>query len=60
MAWGLRESIAVLELKFERRPPRWMSTMVQRLGLERRGFSKYGHTVQTQLRHPERREPVGA
>jgi VTC domain len=57
---GLRESCAVLELKFERRPPRWMVAMVRRLGLERKSFSKYGHTVETQLRQPERREPSPA
>jgi hypothetical protein len=56
---GLRESIAVLELKFERRPPRWMVAMVNGLGLERRSFSKYGYTVESQLRQPERREPWG-
>lgn len=58
LSYGLRESIAVLELKFERRPPRWMVAMVRNLGLERRSFSKYGHTVETQLQIPEHREPV--
>ncbi len=59
VADGYRESVAVLELKFERRPPRWMVGMVRRLELERRSFSKYGYTVETQLRQPERREPPG-
>ena len=58
LSYGMRESIAVLELKFERRPPRWMVAMVKNLGLERRSFSKYGKTVETQLQLPQRREPL--
>ncbi len=38
-----QERVAVLELKFERRPPSWMVSMVRRLELVRRGFSKYGY-----------------
>jgi hypothetical protein len=33
--------VAVLELKFERRPPRWMVDMVRHLELVRKSFSKY-------------------
>lgn len=56
---GRRESVSVLELKFERRPPRWMAALVRRLGLERKSFSKYGYTVETQLTLPELRTPIG-
>lgn len=38
-------SLAVLELKFERRPPAWMDTMVQRLELVRYSFSKYCYGI---------------
>lgn len=55
---GRRQSVSVLELKFERRPPRWMVALVRRLGLERKSFSKYGYTVETQLTLPERRTPL--
>lgn len=37
--------VAVLELKFERRPPAWMHAMVRRLELVRRSFSKYCYGV---------------
>jgi hypothetical protein len=60
LSYGLRESIAVLELKFERRPPRWMVSMVRNLGLERKAFSKYGNSVEVALRLPERREPTAS
>ena len=60
VASGLIESPVVIELKFERRPPRWMVAMVKRLELERRAFSKYGYTVETQLRQPVRHEPCGS
>lgn len=36
----------LLELKFERDVPRWMTTVMRSLELERRGFSKYGVGVQ--------------
>lgn len=57
---GRSESVSVLELKFERRPPRWMVALVKRLGLERKAFSKYGYTVETQLTLPELRTPAHA
>jgi len=45
--------VCVLELKFERRPPAWMSQMVQRLGLVRYSFSKYCYGVTNELTLPE-------
>jgi len=42
-------SVAVLELKFERRPPAWMDTMVQRLELVRLSFSKYCYGIANEL-----------
>ena len=47
------EPVCVLELKFERRPPMWMSQMVQRLGLVRYSFSKYCYGVMNELTLPE-------
>lgn len=47
------EPVCVLELKFERRPPMWMSQMVQRLGLVRYSFSKYCYGVTNELTLPE-------
>lgn len=35
------EPVCVLELKFEHRPPRWMSDMIRNLELTRMSFSKY-------------------
>ena len=49
------EPICVLELKFERRPPAWMSALVRRLDLVRRSFSKYCYGVNAELTLPERR-----
>ena len=42
------EPVFVLELKFERRPPRWMVSLVQRLDLIRRSFSKYCYGIEAQ------------
>jgi hypothetical protein len=44
--------IAVLELKFERRPPAWMFAMVQRLELVRYSFSKYCYGLRNELTLP--------
>jgi hypothetical protein len=52
-----REAVAVLELKFERRPPSWMVSMVKRLELVRRGFSKYGYGTVGWETVPEGRTP---
>ncbi|UQA63156.1 polyphosphate polymerase domain-containing protein [Polyangium aurulentum] len=52
------EPVCVLELKFERRPPRWMSALVQRLGLVRYSFSKYCYGVTAELSLPETRSPA--
>ena len=49
------EPVCVLELKFERRPPVWMSTLVRRLELTRASFSKYCYSVRAELTLPERR-----
>jgi SPX domain protein involved in polyphosphate accumulation len=46
------ENVCVLELKFERRPPRWMVHMVQSLDLVRLSFSKYCYGVASQLLFP--------
>jgi hypothetical protein len=47
--------ICVLELKFERRPPRWMVDMVRRLELARSSFSKYCYGMGGELSLPEER-----
>jgi SPX domain protein involved in polyphosphate accumulation len=49
------EPVCVLELKFERRPPAWMSALVRRLDLVRRSFSKYCYGVNAELTLPELR-----
>lgn len=48
-----QEPISVLELKFERRPPRWMVALVQRLDLIRYSFSKYCYGVAAELTLPD-------
>lgn len=47
------EPVSVLELKFERRPPRWMVALVQRLDLIRYSFSKYCYGVAAELTLPD-------
>jgi hypothetical protein len=42
------EPVFVLELKFERRRPRWMVSLVRRLDLIRRSFSKYCYGIEAQ------------
>ncbi|MCC6554510.1 MAG: polyphosphate polymerase domain-containing protein [Polyangiaceae bacterium] len=49
------EPICVLELKFEQRPPAWMSALVRRLDLVRYSFSKYCYGVSAALTLPELR-----
>jgi hypothetical protein len=49
------EPICVLELKFERRPPRWMVDLVRRLELSRASFSKYCYGLGGELALPEAR-----
>lgn len=51
------EPICVLELKFERRPPAWMSALVRRLDLVRSSFSKYCYGVNADRMLPEQRAP---
>jgi hypothetical protein len=46
------ETRTILELKFTSRVPRWMVSLVERLGLQRRSFSKYGRVLES-LRVPE-------
>jgi SPX domain protein involved in polyphosphate accumulation len=47
------EPVCVLEMKFERRPPRWMVALVQRLDLIRYSFSKYCYGVTAELTLPD-------
>jgi hypothetical protein len=49
------EPVCVLELKFERRAPRWMVSLVQRLELVRLSFSKYCYSVDALLLLPVNR-----
>lgn len=51
------EPVAVLELKFERRPPAWMVALVRRLDLIRYSFSKYCYGVTAELTLPGERTP---
>jgi hypothetical protein len=50
------EPVFVLELKFERRPPRWMVSLARRLDLVRRSFSKYCYGVEAQRVLPALRQ----
>lgn len=50
-------SRTVLELKFTAHAPRWMMSMVERLGLMRRAFSKYGRSLEATLIPEEMRTP---
>ncbi len=51
--------LAVLELKFERRPPAWMHAMVRKLELVRHSFSKYCYGVRNELSSAgEKRTPL--
>ncbi|NUQ76323.1 MAG: polyphosphate polymerase domain-containing protein [Polyangiaceae bacterium] len=51
------EPVCVLELKFERVPPRWMVDLVKRLELVRLSFSKYCYSVDALLLLPMSRAP---
>ncbi|MBK8253949.1 MAG: polyphosphate polymerase domain-containing protein [Polyangiaceae bacterium] len=44
--------VTVLELKFERRPPAWMSSLVRGYELSRYSFSKYCYGLQAELTLP--------
>lgn len=57
-----QEPVCVLEMKFERRPPRWMVALVQRLELFRYSFSKYCYGVTAELTLPDvlRRSDIAA
>jgi len=54
------EPVSVLELKFERRPPAWMSALVKNLDLVRFSFSKYCYGVFAELTLPGERAPRAA
>jgi hypothetical protein len=56
---SMGEPVFVLELKFERRPPRWMVDLVRRLDLVRRSFSKYCFSVEAQHLLPHDRRTRG-
>jgi SPX domain protein involved in polyphosphate accumulation len=49
------EPVCVLELKFERLPPRWMVDLVKRHELVRMSFSKYCYSVNAQMLLPTSR-----
>jgi len=55
-----QEPMTVLELKFERRPPAWMSALVRRLELVRLSFSKYCYGVNAELSLPQQRFVKGS
>jgi len=58
-ATGVRDvtSRTVLELKFTARTPRWMMSMVERVGLMRRAYSKYGRALEATLIPEDIRTP---
>jgi len=58
-ATGVRDdtSRTVLELKFTAHAPRWMMSLVERLGLMRRAYSKYGRALEANLIPEEYRTP---
>ncbi len=49
---------AVLELKFQTRPPRWMVDLVRRLDLIRLSFSKYCYGIEAANQIPASRVPT--
>lgn len=51
------EPVWVLELKFRRHVPAWMSALVQRFDLIRYEFSKYGYSFKELFTWPELRTP---
>lgn len=55
---GVR-SPTILELKFERAVPGWLSRLVARWDLDRRAFSKYGTAMKAMLAPPEHRTSDG-
>ena len=46
---GVRDvaSLAIIELKFTARVPRWMMSLIETLGLMRRSYSKYGRALES-------------
>lgn len=56
---GVRDwtSLCIIELKFTALVPRWMMSLVERLGLQRRSFSKYGRSVEGHYVPEELRTP---
>jgi len=51
------DSLIVLELKFTTQVPSWLVHIVERCGLARRSFSKYGTSIQAFYCPPELRTP---
>ena len=49
------ESLVVLELKFTAAVPRWLVNIVERLGLARRSFSKYGTSIRAHYQQVDTR-----
>lgn len=49
------EPVCVLELKFEHRPPRWMSDMIRNHELTRMSFSKYCYSITSEYLLPSAR-----
>jgi hypothetical protein len=56
---GIRDesSLVILELKFTARVPRWMMSIVESLGLQRRSYSKYGRVIESNLIPEDVRTP---
>jgi hypothetical protein len=42
-------ALTIVELKFTAHVPRWMTSLVETLDLQRRAFSKYGRVLESQL-----------
>lgn len=54
------DSMIVVELKFTTHVPRWLVHIVERLGLARRSFSKYGTSIRAFYESPSLRRPSAA
>ena len=59
-ATGVREdeTRTILELKFTTHAPRWMMSLVERMNLMRRAYSKYGRALEATLIPEEIRTPT--
>lgn len=54
------DSMIVVELKFTTQVPLWLVRIVERLGLCRRSFSKYGTSIRAFYESPSLRRPIAA